>query len=142
MHYLIVPLDIFLGFPDDIRPLIDLINLELAPEHQVQLILKNSPEHQALLPEDRIIILENTSTHPEDEAVKRNNLTTSVVAGLAAVVGISSTANAIELNPDGLGNIFSYPGGDDTGNRHHRRTQAAMQQRFKQQPPRIKPRRR
>ena len=41
--------------------------------------------------------------------MKRNNLTTSVVAGLAAIAGIASTANAVELNPDGLGQVLLYP---------------------------------
>jgi len=41
--------------------------------------------------------------------MKRNNLTTSVVAGLAAVAGIASTANAVELNPDGTGQVLVYP---------------------------------
>lgn len=41
--------------------------------------------------------------------MKRNNLTTSVVAGLAAIAGIASTANAVELNPDGTGQVLVYP---------------------------------
>ena len=41
--------------------------------------------------------------------MKRNNLTTSVVAGLAAVAGFASTANAVELNPDGTGQVLVYP---------------------------------
>jgi hypothetical protein len=41
--------------------------------------------------------------------MKRNNLTTSVVAGLAAIAGIASTANAVELNPDGIGQVLIYP---------------------------------
>jgi hypothetical protein len=41
--------------------------------------------------------------------MKRNNLTTSVVAGLAAVAGLASTANAVELNPDGTGQVLIYP---------------------------------
>lgn len=41
--------------------------------------------------------------------MKRNNLTTSVVAGLAAVAGLASTANAVELNPDGTGQVLVYP---------------------------------
>lgn len=51
--------------------------------------------------------------------MKRNNLTAAVLAGLAGAVGIASTANAVNLNPDGLGQVLIYPyyttnGGNDT----------------------------
>ena len=41
--------------------------------------------------------------------MKRNNLTTAVIAGIAGVAGIASLANAVELNPDGLGQVLVYP---------------------------------
>ena len=51
--------------------------------------------------------------------MKRNNLTTAVLAGLAGVAGIATTAQAVNLNPDGLGQVLIYPyytvnGGNDT----------------------------
>jgi len=41
--------------------------------------------------------------------MKRNSLTTAVIAGIAGVAGIASLANAVELNPDGLGQVLVYP---------------------------------
>ena len=41
--------------------------------------------------------------------MKKNNLTTAVVAGLAGVAGISSIASAVNLNSDGLGQVLVYP---------------------------------
>jgi hypothetical protein len=41
--------------------------------------------------------------------MKRNNLTTAVVAGLAGVAGFAGLANAVELNTDGLGQVLIYP---------------------------------
>ncbi|UXI67780.1 hypothetical protein [Tahibacter amnicola] len=41
--------------------------------------------------------------------MKRNNLTTAVVAGIAGLAGIASVANAVELNADGLGQVLIYP---------------------------------
>lgn len=41
--------------------------------------------------------------------MKKNNLTTAVVAGLAGVAGISSIATAVNLNSDGLGQVLVYP---------------------------------
>lgn len=38
--------------------------------------------------------------------MKRNNLTTAVIAGIAGVAGM---ANAVNLNPDGLGQVLIYP---------------------------------
>ena len=35
--------------------------------------------------------------------MKRNSLTTAVVAGIAGVAGFAGLANAVDLNPDGLG---------------------------------------
>ena len=51
--------------------------------------------------------------------MKRNNLTTAVLAGLAGAVGIAGSAQAVNLNPDGLGQVLIYPyyttrGGNDT----------------------------
>ena len=41
--------------------------------------------------------------------MKRNNLTTAVVAAIAGVAGFASLANAVDLNPDGLGQVLIYP---------------------------------
>jgi hypothetical protein len=41
--------------------------------------------------------------------MKRNNLTTAVVAGIAGVAGFAGLANAVDLNPDGLGQVLVYP---------------------------------
>jgi len=41
--------------------------------------------------------------------MKKNSLTMAVVAGIAGVAGFASLANAIELNPDGLGQVLIYP---------------------------------
>jgi hypothetical protein len=41
--------------------------------------------------------------------MKRNNLTTAVVAGIAGVAGFAGLANAVDLNPDGLGQVLLYP---------------------------------
>lgn len=41
--------------------------------------------------------------------MNRNSLTTAVVAGIAGVVGIANLANAVNLNPDGLGQVLLYP---------------------------------
>ncbi|HST28197.1 MAG TPA: hypothetical protein VLK26_07490 [Rudaea sp.] len=41
--------------------------------------------------------------------MNRNSLTTAVVAGIAGVVGIANMANAVNLNPDGLGQVLLYP---------------------------------
>src|SRR5690606_832168 len=42
-------------------------------------------------------------------AMKKNSLTTAVVAGLAGVAGFAGLANAVDLNPDGLGQVLIYP---------------------------------
>ncbi len=41
--------------------------------------------------------------------MNRNSLTTAVIAGIAGVAGIASMANAVNLNPDGLGQVLLYP---------------------------------
>ena len=41
--------------------------------------------------------------------MNRNSLTTAVVAGIAGVAGIANMANAVNLNPDGLGQVLLYP---------------------------------
>lgn len=41
--------------------------------------------------------------------MKRTSMTTAIVAGLAGVAGISNMANAVFLNPDGLGSVLVYP---------------------------------
>ncbi|MBN8482354.1 MAG: hypothetical protein J0L88_12265 [Xanthomonadales bacterium] len=41
--------------------------------------------------------------------MKRNSLTTAVVAGIAGTVGIANLVNAATLNPDGLGQVLVYP---------------------------------
>ena len=51
--------------------------------------------------------------------MKRNTLTTAVLAGLTGMAGMMSVANAVNVNPDGLGQVLLYPyystrGGNDT----------------------------
>ena len=41
--------------------------------------------------------------------MKRNSLTIAVVAGIAGTVGIANLASAVNLNPDGLGQVLLYP---------------------------------
>jgi hypothetical protein len=41
--------------------------------------------------------------------MKRNSLTTAVVAGIAGIAGFASLAGAVDLNPDGLGQVLIYP---------------------------------
>ncbi|MFK5855706.1 MAG: hypothetical protein QM503_06210 [Bacteroidota bacterium] len=41
--------------------------------------------------------------------MKRNNLTTAVIAGIAGVAGIASVSNAVNLNSDGVGQVLLYP---------------------------------
>jgi hypothetical protein len=41
--------------------------------------------------------------------MKRNSLTTALLAGLAGAAGLASTAEAVNLNPDGLGQVLVYP---------------------------------
>ncbi len=41
--------------------------------------------------------------------MNRKNLTAAVLAGLAGVAGLAATAQAVNLNPDGLGQVLIYP---------------------------------
>ena len=41
--------------------------------------------------------------------MNRKNLTAAVLAGLAGVAGLAGTAQAVNLNPDGLGQVLMYP---------------------------------
>jgi hypothetical protein len=41
--------------------------------------------------------------------MNRKNLTAAVLAGLAGAAGIASSAQAVNLNPDGLGQVLIYP---------------------------------
>jgi hypothetical protein len=41
--------------------------------------------------------------------MKRNSLTTALLAGLAGAAGLATTAQAVNLNPDGLGQVLIYP---------------------------------
>lgn len=41
--------------------------------------------------------------------MKRNSLTTALLAGLAGAAGIAATANAVNVNPDGVGGALIYP---------------------------------
>jgi hypothetical protein len=41
--------------------------------------------------------------------MKKSSLTTAVVAGLAGVAGLVNVSNALNVNPDGLGQVLIYP---------------------------------
>lgn len=41
--------------------------------------------------------------------MKRNSLTTALLAGLAGAAGIAATANAVNVNPEGVGGALIYP---------------------------------
>ena len=41
--------------------------------------------------------------------MRRNTLTSAVLAGVAGVAGLSSVSNAVNLNSDGLGEVLIYP---------------------------------
>jgi len=41
--------------------------------------------------------------------MNRKNLTAAVLAGLAGAAGLAGTAQAVNLNPDGLGQVLFYP---------------------------------
>ncbi|MDJ0655292.1 MAG: hypothetical protein QNJ40_14105 [Xanthomonadales bacterium] len=41
--------------------------------------------------------------------MKRNTLTSAVLAGIGGVAGLAGIANAVNLNPDGLGEVLIYP---------------------------------
>lgn len=51
--------------------------------------------------------------------MRRNTLTTAVLAGLTGLAGMASVSHAVNVNPDGLGQVLLYPyytarGGNDT----------------------------
>lgn len=51
--------------------------------------------------------------------MKKNGLTIAVIAGIAGVAGVGNIADAVNLNPDGLGQVLLYPyytsqGGNNT----------------------------
>ncbi len=51
--------------------------------------------------------------------MNRKNLTAALLAGLAGAAGIAGSAQAVNLNPDGIGSVLIYPyytvnGGNDT----------------------------
>lgn len=51
--------------------------------------------------------------------MRKNTLTTAVLAGLAGAAGLVNVASAVNVNPDGLGQVLLYPyytarGGNDT----------------------------
>src|SRR5687768_5700186 len=41
--------------------------------------------------------------------MKKNSLTTALLAGLAGAAGLATTAHAVNLNPDGIGQALVYP---------------------------------
>jgi len=41
--------------------------------------------------------------------MKRNNLTTAVLAGITGLAGIASVSNAVNLNSDGVGQVLIFP---------------------------------
>jgi hypothetical protein len=41
--------------------------------------------------------------------MNRKNLTAAVLAGLAGAAGIAGSAQAVNVNPDGLGQVLLYP---------------------------------
>lgn len=41
--------------------------------------------------------------------MKKNALTNAVIAGVAGIAGIASIAQAVNLNPDGMGEVLIYP---------------------------------
>ncbi len=41
--------------------------------------------------------------------MKRNSLTTAVLAGLTGIAGMAGVANAVNVNPDGLGQVLLFP---------------------------------
>jgi hypothetical protein len=47
--------------------------------------------------------------HNRSVVMNRKNLTAAVLAGLAGVVGIVGSAQAVNVNPDGLGQVLLYP---------------------------------
>ncbi len=41
--------------------------------------------------------------------MKKNSLTTAIIAGVAGVAGLAGVAQAVNLNPDGIGQVLLYP---------------------------------
>jgi len=41
--------------------------------------------------------------------MKKNTMATAIVAGLAGVAGIANISTAVNLNPDGVGQVLLYP---------------------------------
>ena len=41
--------------------------------------------------------------------MKKNSLSTAIAAGVAGIAGLAGMANAVNLNPDGLGQVLLYP---------------------------------
>ncbi len=41
--------------------------------------------------------------------MKKNSLTSAIIAGVAGVAGLAGVANAVNLNPDGVGQVLLYP---------------------------------
>ena len=41
--------------------------------------------------------------------MKKNSLTTAILAGVAGVAGLAGVTHAVNLNPDGLGQVLIYP---------------------------------
>jgi hypothetical protein len=41
--------------------------------------------------------------------MKKNKLTTAVIAGLAGITGVASVGNAVYVNPEGTGQVLIYP---------------------------------
>ena len=41
--------------------------------------------------------------------MKKNSLSTAIIAGVAGVAGLAGMANAVNVNPDGLGQVLLYP---------------------------------
>lgn len=50
--------------------------------------------------------------------MKRNSLTTAVLAGLTGVAGMAGVANAVNVNPDGLGQVLLFPYYTTRGDNH------------------------
>ena len=41
--------------------------------------------------------------------MKKNTMATAIIAGLAGVAGIANISTAVNLNPDGVGQVLLYP---------------------------------
>ncbi|MCA1780526.1 MAG: hypothetical protein LC637_14450, partial [Xanthomonadaceae bacterium] len=67
----------------------------------------------------RLLAQSPVSNNFRSVVMKRNSLTTAVLAGLTGVAGMAGVANAVNVNPDGLGQVLLFPyytarGGNDT----------------------------